>query len=383
MNRTYKYRLYPTKQQETLLTQWLNTCRALYNNSLAERRQAWKTSKRTVTYTEQANQLKTAKKTNPHLRKVHSQVLQDILRRLDKTFKNFFKRIKMGEKAGYPRFKGKNRYDSFTYPQSGFALKKKKLTLSKIGKVNIRHHRPIPSEGNIKTCTIRRDIDHWYACFSVELPEVKPSTTPFLREVRQIGVDVGLKNLLALSSGEIVENPRWFRRTEKKLAKEQRSLSRKEKRSNNREKQRIKVGQLHRKVRNRRNDFHHKISRELVNTYDLIVFENLTIKNMVKNPHLAKSIADAGWGQLIRFTQYKAEEAGTRVECVNPRGTTQICSRCGSVVSKTLAVRVHECPYCELTLDRDVNSAINILNRSPSGQELPVGPVRHIPLGNG
>ncbi|MFX0096350.1 MAG: RNA-guided endonuclease InsQ/TnpB family protein [Candidatus Hodarchaeota archaeon] len=383
MKRTYKYRLYPSKQQENVLTQWLTTCRLLYNNSLAERMEAWKTMRRTVTYTEQANQLKNAKKSNPNLRSIHSQVLQDVLRRLDKAFKNFFKRMKIGKKAGYPRFKGKNRYDSFTYPQSGFTLKKKTLTLSRIDKVNIKLHRPIPSEGIIKTCTIKRDVDRWYACFSVELPEGKPSTTCLLREVKQIGIDVGLKSLLTLSSGGIVENPRWFKRTEKKLAKGQRSLSRKRKGSNNREGQRIKVARLHRRVRNQRKDFHHKISRELVKTYDLIVFENLTIKNMVKNPHLAKSIADAAWGQLIRFTQYKAEEAGMRVKYVAPRGTSQVCSGCGSIISKTLAVRVHECPYCELVLDRDVNAAINILGRSSSGQELPVEPVRHIPLGNG
>jgi len=355
----------------------------LYNNSLAERREVYKTTKRTVTYTEQANQVKTTKETNPHLRAIHSQVLQDVLRRLDKAFKNFFRRIKMGKEAGYPRFKGKNRYNSFTYPQSGFSLKKKRLTLSKIGKVNIKLHRYIPPEGNIKTCTIKRDVDHWYACFSVELAKVKPSAIHLLREAKQIGVDIGLRSLLALSSGGIVENPRWFKRTEKKLAKKQRNLSRKKKGSNNRERQRIRVAQLHRKVRNQRKDFHHKISRELVKTYNLIVFENLQITNMVKNPHLAKSIVDAGWGQLIRFTQYKAEEAGTRVKCVDPKGTTQVCSGCGSVVSKTLAIRVHECPFCELTLDRDVNAAINILKRSPSGQELPVEPVRHIPLGNG
>ena len=228
-----------------------------------------------------------------------------------------------------------------------------------------------------------RDVDHWYACFSVELPEVKPPTSSLPREEKQIGVDAGLKNLLALSSGEIMENPRWFRKTEKRLAKGQRNLSRKEKASNNQEKQRIKVARLHRKVRNQRKDLHHKISRKLVKKYDLVVFENLTIRNMVRNPHFAKSIADAGWGQLIRFTQYKAEEAGIWVECVNPKGISQVCSGCGRAVSKTLGVRVHECPYCELTLDRDVNAAINILKRSYPGQELPAEPVRHVPLGNG
>jgi len=379
MKRTYQFRLYPTKQQKTILTQCLTTCRILYNNGLAERKNTWETHQQSVTYCEQANQLKDAKKTNQFLKTVHSQVLQDVLRRLDKTFKNFFRRIKKGEKAGYPRFKGKYRYDSFTYPQSGFALdyQKKKLRLSKIGRITIKLHRPIPSEGVIKTCTIKRDVDHWYACFSLELPDPHAQ-----RELKKaIGVDVGLKSLLTLNNGETIANPRWFRKSEKKLAKAQRRKDRQLKGSNNRHKQNKKVAQLHRMIRHQRKDFHHKLSRKLVDTYDLIVYENLKITNMVKNHHLAKSISDAGWGQLMCFTEYKAEEAGTLVEYVSAYNTTQLCSRCGKVVPKTLATRIHRCPYCGLVLARDHNSAITVLNRSTryleslSGQELSVEPV--------
>jgi putative transposase len=355
----------------------------LYNTSLAVRRNQWETHQHSVTYYEQAAQLTDAKKTTPFLKAVHSQVLQDVLRRLDKTFTNFFRRIKKGEHAGYPRFKGKYRYDSFTYPQSGFALEKnkKKLRLSKIGSLTIKLHRPIPTEGVIKTCTIKRDVDHWYASFSVELPDPDPESQ---REIQKaIGVDVGLKSLLALNNGDTIDNPRWFRNSEKKLAKEQRRQARKQKGSNNRYKQNKKVAQLHRKIRHQRKDFHHKISRKLVDTYDLIVYENLRITNMVKNHHLAKSISDAGWGQLMCFTEYKAEEAGTLVEYVSAYNTTQLCSRCGKLVPKTLATRIHSCPYCGLVLARDHNSAITILHRSthyveslsPSGQGLPVEPV--------
>ena len=379
MNRTYKFRLYPSTSQQATLTQWLTTCRMLYNNSLAERRDAWTTEQRSVTYTEQANQLTDAKQTNPFLTAVHSQVLQDVLRRLDKTFQHFFQRIKKGEKTGYPRFKGKNRYDSFTYPQSGFVLEKKKLRLSKIGCITIKLHRQIPVEGVIKTCTITRDVDHWYACFSVELPVLHSQ-----KEIKNaIGVDVGLKSLLTLHTGDTIDNPRWFRNSENKLAKEQRRKDRKVKGSHNRHKQNTKVAQVHRKIRNQRKDFHHKLSRKLVDTYDLIVYENLTITNMVKNHHLAKSISDAGWGQLMCFTEYKAEEAGTLVEYVGAYDSTQRCSRCGKRVPKTLATRIHRCPYCGLVLARDHNSAITILHRSThylearslSGQELPVEPV--------
>ncbi|WP_287583248.1 RNA-guided endonuclease TnpB family protein, partial [Candidatus Borrarchaeum sp.] len=320
MKRTYQYRLYPTTQQATTLTQWLTTCRLLYNNGLAERKKVWATHKKSVTYGEQANQLKDAKKTNQFLKAVHSQVLQDVLRRLDKTFTNFFRRIKKGENAGYPRFKGKYRYDSFTYPQSGFALdyhhKKKTLRRSKIGGINIKLHRPIPSEGVIKTRTIKRDVDHWYACFVVALPD--PALDSQQRAIKKaIGVDVGLKSLLTLNNGDTIDNPRWLRYSEKQLAKTQRRKDRKVKGSHNRHKQNRKVAKLHRKIRNQRKDFHHKLSRQLVDMYDLIVYEQLTITNMVKNHRLAKSISDAGWGQLMCFTEYKAEEAGTVVEYVS------------------------------------------------------------------
>jgi putative transposase len=364
----------------------------LYNNALEERRDAWKTQKQSISYYEQATHLKAAKQTNPCLKAVHSQVLQDVLRRLDKTFNNFFRRIKKGEHAGYPRFKGKYRYDSFTYPQSGFALdyQNKKLRLSKIGDITIKLHRPIPNEGVVKTCTIKRDVDHWYACFALELPDPAPRTQQ--RGIKKaVGVDVGLKSLLTLNNGDTIANPRWLRNSEKKVAKEQRRQARKVKGSNNRYKQNTKVAQLHLKIRNQRKDFHHKLSRKLVDTYDLIVYEKLTIANMVKNPHLAKSISDAGWGQLMCFTEYKAEEAGTLVECVSAYHTTQLCSRCGKRVPKTLATRIHSCPYCGLDVARDHNSAITILSRSThyvaslssssslsslsSGQGLPIEPV--------
>jgi len=211
--------VYPTTSQQATLTQWLTTCRLLYNNALAERRDAWETHQHSVSYYEQATHLKVAKQTNPFLKAVHSQVLQDVLRRLDKTFTTFFKRSKKGEKAGYPRFKGKYRYDSFTYPQSGFALdyQKKKLRLSKIGSITIKLHRPIPAEGVIKTCTITRDVDHWYACFAVALPDPAPGTQQRVIK-KAIGVDVGLKSLLTLHNGATIDNPRWLRNSEKQVA---------------------------------------------------------------------------------------------------------------------------------------------------------------------
>jgi putative transposase len=367
MQKSFKFRLYPSKEQRAKLEQTLNTCRILYNNALAERRDAWKNEERSVGYHEQAISLPEQKGSNPYLPQVHSQVLQDTLRRVDKTFKNFFRRLEeyrkgKDEKPGYPRFKGYWRYDSFTYPQSGFKLDGK-LYLSKIGDISIKLHRKIPEDAVIKTCTIRRDVDRWYACFSVELPDIKEKK-PIEKAV---GVDVGLTSIVTLSTGEKIAPPKFLRKSEEKLALEQRRLSRKKKGSKNRLKQRIRVAKLHRKIRDQRTDFNHKLSRILVDSYDLIAFEDLQIKNMLQNHHLAKSIADAGWYQLQSFTAYKAEEAGGHVGFAVPNGTSQECSCCGAVMSLTLKDRTFRCNSCGFVIDRDHNSAINILRRVGEG----------------
>ena len=370
MQRTYRFRIYPSDEQEEELGQWLNVCRHLYNDSLAERKEAYERDKITINYYDQANALKAAKETDERLRAVHSQVLQDVLRRLDKSFQNFFRRVKNGEKPGYPRFKSQDRFMSFTFPQSGYKIEEGKLILSKIGAIKLIQHRAIPEEGRIKTCTIKRDVDQWYVTFVVELPDMVVEK----KELKSaVGIDLGLNEIATLSTGEKVENPRWLRRSEKKLAKVQRRLSRKKKGSKNRQKQKTVVAKTHRKIRNQRTDFNHKISRELVNHYDLIIFEDLKVKNMLKNPYLAKSISDASWNQLVNFTTYKAEWAGGVVELVNPNGTSQLCSGCGIEVKKSLAARTHHCPYCGLMMDRDENAALNILNRGLKkiGQGLP------------
>ncbi len=371
MRKTFRYRLCPSRSQGQTLEQTLNTCRILYNNALAERKEAWEREKRSVSYHEQAVSLPGLKESNPFLPQVHAQVLQDALRRVDKSFRNFFHRIKKGEKAGHPRFKGKDRYDSFAYPQSGFKITGKKLWLSKIGEVNIKLHREIPAGAEIKTCTLRRDVDRWYACFSIEMPDVQAK-----REVRSaVGVDVGLKSLVALSTGEEIEPPKFLRRSEERLAREQRKLSHKQRGSRNRNKQRVRVAKRHRKVRLQRSDFLHKLSRQLVDGYDLIAFEDLRIKNMLGNHCLAKSITDASWYQLQALTAYKAEDAGKHVVLVEPDGTTRQCSNCGAAMRLGLADRVFECSCCGFTADRDHNAALNILKRVGLGrpESMPAG----------
>lgn len=363
MIKSFQFRIYPNKNQTVGLIGTLNTCRFLYNNALAERKDQAKFNKlisdwqlfpwgtpEWINYYNQQNEL--SKHKSDCQKQVHSQVLQNVLKRVERSFKNFFRG------SGYPRFQGRNRYDSFTYPQSGFEITDNgKLKLSKIGEINIKQHREI--EGKIKTCTIKRDVDQWYCSFSVEMdPE-----PPFEPTGQSVGVDVGLKSLITLSNGEQVKPPKFLRQSEKKLAKAQRELSRKKKGSSNRNKQRIEVARIHRKIRNQRKDFTHKLSRTLVNTYDTIVFEKLQIKNMVKNHHLAKSISDAGWGQLVDFTKSKAEYAGRVVKQVNPQKTSMECCMCGHVQKMPLSQRTYDCPMCGNIMDRDENAAINIKSR--------------------
>src|ERR1700754_4164751 len=355
MLKAYKYRIYPSRAQVTTLERTLGLCAELYNAALQERRDAWRICRKSIDYKDQQNQLPEIKSIRPELGMVHSQVLQDVLRRLDKAFDAFFRRVKAGEKPGFSRFRARARYDSFTYPQTGFAIKSGKLQLSKIGMVKIKLHRPI--DGKIKTLTITRNsTGKWFACFSVECEhEPSPATT-----AATCG-DRGVKAFAVLTNGEAIANPKFFGVEEKQLAKAQRKLSAAKKGSPERHKRRKVVAHIHERIANKRRNFAHQESRKLVNRYHTIVFENLNIRGMLKNHCLAKSIADAAWSQLAQFTTYKAESAGRRVVQVNPRNTSQMCSGCGEIVEKDLSVRIHACSGCGLVLDRDHNAAINIL----------------------
>jgi putative transposase len=329
---------------------------------------------KTINYYDQANQLPDIKEVREEYRDIHSQVLQDVLRRVDKAMKAFFRRVKAGEKPGYPRFQGRNRYDSFCYPQGGYSLTAdNRICLSKIGSIKVKLHREII--GTIKTATIKREGDAWYIVFSCEaepLPKL-----PYTDEA--IGIDLGLTHFATLSTGDTIDNPRHFRRAEKKLAKAQQKLARKKKGSNRRKKAGRLVGKIHRKVRRQRQDFLHKQSRQLVNTYEMLVFEDIKPANLSKRPKpkqdengtylpngasakggLNKSINDAGWSQFIAMCEYKAESAGISVVRVDPRYTSQICSGCGTVKKKDLSERWHSCE-CGTELDRDHNAALNIL----------------------
>jgi putative transposase len=353
--KTYKFRLNPTHHQRALLNNTLEMCRWVYNETLATRKNAWEQEKKSVSCYDTIKMLPGWKKGKPELSQVYSQVLQEVCTRVDLAFQAFFRRVKAGEKPGYPRFRGRGWYDSFTYPQTGFTLYDNGLLLSKIGAVKIVQHRPI--EGKIKTLNISRDaVGNWYACFSCEVEPV-----PLPESKKAVGVDVGLQSFATLSTGEKIDNPRFFRRDEKELAKAQQKLSKADKGTPERAKRRLAVCHIHQRVSNRRKDFAHKLSRQLVNEYGIIALEKLNGKGMLQNHCLAKSISDAAWNQFAQFIQYKAENAGRKCVLVDPRNTSKKCSRCGTLVEKDLSVRIHSCPICGLKIDRDENAAINIL----------------------
>lgn len=353
MQRTYKFRLYPTKEEQQNIHFTLERCRLLYNRLLAERIAAYKQTGQNLTYYKLKASLPERKQYIPELKNIYSQVLQHVVERLDNAYQAFFRRVKNSEKAGFPRFKPESRYNSFTYPQSGFSIEGKHLRLSKIGNVRIRLHRQ--PQGTIKTCTIRIKNGKYYACFSCEVDHV-----PLPTSEKKTGIDLGISELAVTSDGKRIESPQFLRKSEEKLKRKQRGVSKKKRGSNRRRKAVGELARLHEKVSNQRKDYAHKESRKLVNEYGLIAFEDLNIQGMVKNHHLAKSIADSGWNGLVQFVTYKAESAGRQVVRVNPYRTSQRCSTCDEIVKKTLAVRVHQCS-CGYIADRDENAAKNIL----------------------
>jgi len=353
--KTFRYRLYPTAEQIRKIDQTIETCRRLYNYFLEDRIYTYQEIKCGVSKVEQINQIPGLKKNNPYLQTVHSQVLQKVAVRLDKTYDNFFRRVKSGkEKPGFPKFKGRQYYDSFCYPQSGFCIIDGKLLLSKIGNIKIKLHRPL--NGRIKTCSIKRKNNKYYACFSCEV-----DTQALPKTGNVVGIDVGVANFVITSDGEFFPKQDSYRKAEKRLKYLQRMVSRRNKGSNRRRKAVNLLSKQHEKVSNQRKDIAHKVSTKIIQENDLIAHEDLQVKNMVKNHNMAKSINDAGWSMLFQFLAYKASDAGRQVIAVPPAFTSQICSGCGELVPKKLSERWHVCPHCGLSIQRDINAARNIL----------------------
>jgi putative transposase len=359
MRLSYRYRLNPTKAQRTALEGVLDACRWVYNKTLATRKEAWEQRQESVSLYDTVKMLPAWKAEHEWLGCAYSATLQEVCKRVDLAFHAFFRRVKAHENPGYPRFKGKGWYDSFTFPQyeSGWRLEGDRLRIFKVGNVKIKLHRPI--DGEIKTLTIRRDtLGNWYACFSCEVEWIAPEPSPYV-----VGVDMGLEKFVTLSTDIMIDNPRFFRRDEKALAKAQRRLSTLPKGTKERNKTKRVVQHIHARIANRRKDFAHKLSRYLTDVFQVICFEDLNTKGMMQLHTLAKSIGDAAWHQLIQYTTYKAESADRTVVLVDPRYTSQDCSGCGNRQKKALSERVHRCGVCNLEMDRDLNASLNILSR--------------------
>jgi len=357
MRKMFQYRIYPTKKQETRLNEILEECRWLYNHLLAKRKQAYEQDALSLSLYQQQATFPILKTERPSLATVHSQVLQNVAVRLDLAMKAFFRRVKAhAEEPGFPRFKGKNRYDSITYPQSGFKIDGQgKLSASGIGHLKIVLHRPI--KGKIKTLTIRKSsTGKWYASFSVECEPERLPEIPTL-----VGIDVGLKTFATLSNADEIANPRFFRKEEKSLAKVQRKHSQLAKGTPQRRKHRKAVARVHERIAFRRDNFTHQESRKVVNSYGVICVEDLHVNRLTHNHCLAKSIHDASWSEFFSKLSCKAEEAGRRYVAVNPAYTSQDCSRCQHRQIMPLSERTYHCPCCLLSIDRDLNAALNIL----------------------
>jgi putative transposase len=356
MRKTFQMRLFPSKRQEKLLHQTLGECQWLYNKLLEDRKRLYQENQQSLTLYDQHSQTTQYKKERPSLKQVHSQVLQNVAVRIDLAFKAFFRRVKdKSGKAGFPRFKAHFRYDSFTYPQSGFSLEGHHLKLSKIGNVHIKLHRQI--EGDIKTLTIKRSATgKWYASFSCEV-EAKPLPV----SVESIALDVGLESFSHLSNNERIENPRFFRKEEKQLAKAQSKLSKQEKGTPQRVKRRKVVSRIHERITFKRSDFIHQESRKIVNCFGIICVEDLNVNRMMHNHSLSKSIADAAWSGFFAQLSSKAAEAGRVFVKVNPAYTSQDCSRCGHRQKMPLSNRMYVCGCCHLEINRDLNASLNIL----------------------
>lgn len=354
MRKNFKYRLYPTEAQNAALNHQLAEACRLYNAALQERRDAYRISHQSINYCDQANQLKEIR-ADGDLELANFSCCQDVLRRVDKTFKAFFGRVKNGRAPGYPRFRPVSRYDSITFPSYGDGCKlldNGKLRLQGVGAVKVKLHRPI--EGEIKTVTIKREAGKWYAVFSVEC-EAKPLPA----SVEATGIDVGLSAFATLADGTEIENPRYYKEAQTGLRRAQRKVARRKRGSNNRKKAVRELQRAHAHVRNQREDFAHKVSRTLVVLFGLIVIEQLNIKGLAAGM-LAKSVYDAGWSSFIAKLTYKAEEAGRVLLKVDPRGTSQRCV-CGAPNPKTLSQRWHQCESCGLSVPRDHASALEIL----------------------
>ena len=362
MLKAYRYRLYPSKPQQRSLESTLETARRWYNDCLAQRKAAYELVGWSVPYAYQLRQVKTRKAESPFAAGVHSHILQLVCTDLERAFQAFFRRVKAGEKPGYPRFKGRNRFSSFGFKEygNGFKIDRRRLKVTGVGRIAVRWHRELPSQP--KTLRLVQQAGDWFAVLVCETESVALEPTG-----QEVGIDVGIHALIATSDGHCEPNPGWYRAGQRKLRIAQRRVARRTKGGANRRRAVRTLQRVAAHTQAQRQDFLNKLADGLVERYDWIALEDLRIRNMVRNHHLAKSILDSGWGYLQSRLSRKAEEAGRHVVLVDPRNTSQKCSGCGAYQSLTLKDRWVRCE-CGLSLDRDINAARNILIRSRPGR---------------
>lgn len=363
MKKTFKYRIKSDKKTFERAEEWFLLCRQLYNDCLNERIIAYKKDKKSISCYDQIKKLPELKITFPAFKQVNSQTLQEVVERLNKSYQGFFRRIKNKEKAGFPRFKGQNRYNSFTLKQTGWKLNltNQSLTIKNIGNFKILLHRPV--EGTIKTITVRKTLTNkWFVSFSCDnVPQkLLPKTN------KEIGIDMGCQSFLTTSEGKKIENPRFLNKSQGILTMRQQTLSRRVKGSNRRNKIRLLAAKIQEKISNQRKDFHFKTANKLVRENDKIYIEKL--KNWKTFKGLNRSMRDVAWFQFFNILCFKGAETGREVIKVPAQNTSQLCSKCGQMVEKDLSIRIHKCP-CGLEIDRDWNAALNILRLGASLQD--------------
>ncbi|MEH1863678.1 MAG: transposase [Nostoc sp.] len=379
MKTSYQYRLKPTKEQAEKIDSTLDMLRYQYNYQLAQRFDWYEQNRCSIDrcslivchlpelkgqpnrFSQQAT-LTQLKKDRPWYKSIHSQVLQEVPKKVEIAFDRWLKGYATGKHSGKPRFKGKGQYKTFTYPQfKKEHFQNDKITLSKIGTVKVIIHRQVPKSFDIKTVSVTKKADGYYVTLSLEDKTV-PTIKPDFNANNIIGIDVGLIDFIVTSDDDRIAAPKFLRKAERKLKSAQRRVSRRRKGSNRRKKAIQKLGKQHKKVADTRKDFHFKTANKLLKKYDVIAVEKLNIKGLAKS-RLAKSVNDAGWGQFISILTVKAENAGLKVIAINPNGTSQECSSCGTKVIKPLSERMHRCPSCKISLCRDLNASINIKAR--------------------
>lgn len=381
MRRSYKFRMRPTARQHAALAACVESHRELYNAALQERRDAWRHTRTRVSYGDQSAQLRDIRSVRPDVGVWSFSSQQATLRRLNKAFDGFFRRVKNGESPGYPRFKGKNRFDSVEWPKDGDGARWRpdttRVYLQGVGQVKVTAHRK--TEGIVKTIQVKREGRHWYLVLSCD--QVPAHPLPAIG--RQAGVDVGIASFATTSDGDHIPNPRWARTGEAKLVSAQRALARKQRGSTNRARARETVAARHRKIVNQRRDFHHKAARELVQRYDVLAVEDLNIRNMLRRAKpvpdperpggflangaaaktgLNRSISDAAWGQFVSILRAKAEDAGRVLVDVDPRHTSDRCEHCGYAAKENrITQALFRCTACTHTAHADEHAARNIL----------------------